>query len=309
VGALASVIAPVFLVVGAGYLARWRGWMTDSGIDGLMTFAQGIAIPLLLFRAIATLELGRDFEAALLLAFYCGALAGFLAGLAGARALFRRSWEDSIAIGFVGLFSNSLLLGLPITERAYGTGALAANYAIIALHAPFCYAVGITAMEIARAGGTPARALPGKVLRAIFSNALVLGITAGFGVNLAGIALPGVLTDAVDLLVRAGIPAALFGLGGVLHRYRPEGDMRVILFICAISLVLHPAITFGLGRALGLSTDGLRSAVLTGAMAPGVNAYLFANLYGVARRVAASAVLIGTGLTILTATVWLSILP
>ncbi|WP_084861285.1 AEC family transporter [Salibaculum halophilum] len=308
-GALASVIAPVFLVVGAGYLARWRGWMTDSGIDGLMTFAQGIAIPLLLFRAIATLELGRDFDVALLLAFYCGALAGFLAGLAGARALFRRSWEDSIAIGFVGLFSNSLLLGLPITERAYGTGALTANYAIIALHAPFCYAIGITAMEIARAGGTPARALPGKVVRAIFSNALVLGITAGFGVNLAGVALPAVMTDAVDLLVRAGIPAALFGLGGVLHRYRPEGDMRVILFICAISLVLHPAITFGLGRALGLSTDGLRSAVLTGAMAPGVNAYLFANLYGVARRVAASAVLIGTGLTILTATVWLSILP
>jgi predicted permease len=85
--------------------------------------------------------------------------------------------------------------------------------------------------------------------------------------------------------------------------------MRVILFICAISLVLHPAITLGLGRALGLSTEGLRSAVVTGAMAPGVNAYLFANLYGVARRVAASAVLIGTGLTILTATVWLSILP
>ena len=303
------MIAPVFLVVGAGYLARWRGWMADSDIDGLMTFAQGIAIPLLLFRAIATLELDRDFDAALLLAFYCGALAGFLAGLAGARALFRRGWEDSIAIGFVGLFSNSLLLGLPITERAYGTGALTANYAIIALHAPFCYAVGITAMEIARAGGTPARALPGKVLRAIFSNALVLGIAAGFVVNLAGIALPGVLTDAVDLLVRAGIPAALFGLGGVLHRYRPEGDMRVILFICAISLVLHPAITFGLGRALGLSTDELRSAVVTGSMAPGVNAYLFANLYGVAKRVAASAVLIGTGLTVLTATVWLSILP
>ena len=308
-GTLASVIAPVFLVVGAGYLARWRGWMGDGDIDGLMTFAQGIAIPLLLFRAIATLELGRDFSLPLLAAFYCGALAGFLAGLAGARALFRRSWEDSIAIGFVGLFSNSLLLGLPITERAYGADALTANYAIIALHAPFCYAVGITAMEIARAGGTSARALPGKVLRAIFSNALVLGIAAGFVVNVAGIALPAVLTDAVDLLVRAGIPAALFGLGGVLHRYRPEGDMRVILFICAVSLVLHPTITLGLGRALGLSTDALRSAVVTGAMAPGVNAYLFANLYGVARRVAASAVLVGTALTVVTATVWLSILP
>ena len=85
--------------------------------------------------------------------------------------------------------------------------------------------------------------------------------------------------------------------------------MRVILYVCAISLLLHPAITLGLGRVMGLSNEALRSAVITGAMAPGVNAYLFANLYGVAKRVAASAVLIGTGLTMLSATVWLSVLP
>jgi predicted permease len=44
-------------------------------------------------------------------------------------------------------------------------------------------------------------------------------------------------------------------------------------------------------------------------MAPGVNAYVFANMYGVARRVAASAVLIATGLTVLTAWFWISVLP
>ena len=44
-------------------------------------------------------------------------------------------------------------------------------------------------------------------------------------------------------------------------------------------------------------------------MAPGVNAYLFANMYGVAKRVAASAVLIATALSVLTVWGWLSILP
>ena len=44
-------------------------------------------------------------------------------------------------------------------------------------------------------------------------------------------------------------------------------------------------------------------------MAPGVNAFLFANLYGVAKRVAASTVLIATALSIGTVWVWLSILP
>jgi malonate transporter len=137
----------------------------------------------------------------------------------------------------------------------------------------------------------------------------VLGIALGFVVNLGHIPLPVVFTDAVDLMVRAALPAALFGLGGVLYRYRPEGDMRTVLFVCAVSLGLHPAIVWTLGSASDLSTEAFRSAVLTASVAPGINAYVFANMYGVAKRVAASAVLVGTGLSILTTALWLGMLP
>jgi predicted permease len=44
-------------------------------------------------------------------------------------------------------------------------------------------------------------------------------------------------------------------------------------------------------------------------MATGVNGYLFADMYGSAKRVAASSVLIGTGLSVLTLWCWLAILP
>ena len=307
--ALLDVILPVFLVMGFGYVAVWRGWFSDDWVEGLMRFTQNYAIPCLLFRNIAAMDLGQDFDLAMLGSFFAGAFGGFVAGLLGARLIFGRPWPDAVAIGFVGLFSNSVLLGLPITERAYGPEALTANYSIIALHAPFCYAIGITAMELARnAGGGLRVALP-RILRAVFRNALVIGIGLGFAVNLTGAPLPGVLTDAVDMMARAALPAALFGLGGTLYRYRPEGDMRTILYVVACSLLLHPAITWGLASLQGVGTGGMRSAVLTAAMAPGVNAYVFANMYGVARRVAASAVLIATGLTVLTAWFWISILP
>ncbi len=307
--ALIDVILPVFLVIGFGYVAVWKGYFADTAVDGLMKFTQNFAIPCLLFRAISTLDLGQSFDLALLASYYAGALTGFSAGLLGAHYLFGRDWEDSVAIGFCCLFSNSLLLGLPITERAYGLSALEANYAIIAIHSPFCYAVGITAMEIARNRGASVAALPGKVLKAMFNNALILGITLGFIVNLGGIPMPAVLTDAIDLMVQAALPAALFGLGGVLYRYRPEGDMRTIMFVVAISLILHPLIVWGLAKSNGLSDAALRSAIMTAAMAPGINAYVFANMYGKARRVAASAVLVGTGLSIFTVWIWLAVLP
>lgn len=308
---LAGSILPVFLVVGAGYIVTWRGYLTPEHIDGLMRFGQGIAIPLLLFRAMAGLDLRAGFDPGLLGAFYIGALAGFLVGLVGARILFHRDWEDAVAIGFVGLFSNTLLLGLPITARAWGEDALAGNFAIIAIHAPLGYGLGIAAMEIARAHGTglAALALIRRILAAIFSNPLVVGIIGGVALNLSGMALPGPVMAGVNMVADAGIPVALFGLGGVLLRYRPEGDRGTILFITAVSLVLHPSITFGLAHLFSVPVPGMRSAVVTAAMAPGINAYLFADMYGRARRVAASAVLVGTVASVLSAAFWVAVLP
>jgi len=307
--ALIDVILPVFFVIGFGYIAVWKGYFSDAGVDGLMKFTQGFAIPCLLFRAISTLDLEQNFDLALMGSYYTAAFACFVVGLLGARYIFGRDWEDSVAIGFCCLFANSLLLGLPITERAYGVGALEANYAIIAIHSPFCYAVGITAMEIARNRGGNITKLPMKVLNGMFHNALIVGISLGFVVNLGGIPLPEVFTDAVDLMVRAALPAALFGLGGVLYRYRPEGDMRTIMFVVAVSLILQPALVWWLAKANDLSDGALRSAILTAAMAPGINAYVFANMYGKARRVAASSVLMATGLSILSVWLWLAVLP
>lgn len=307
--ALLDVILPVFLVLGFGYVAVWRGYFSDSAVEGLMKFTQNFALPCLLFRAISTLDLGQDFDIALLLSFYSGAIAGFAAGLLGARYLFKRPWEDSVAIGFCGLFSNSLLLGLPITERAYGAEALLPNYTIVAVHAPFCYGIGLTAMEIVRGKGNGVISTTRSILLSMFRNALVIGILLGFIVNFCGITVPSVLGDAIDMMIRAALPAALFGLGGVLYRYRPEGDMTTIAYVCGVSLLVHPAVTWMVGSAAGLSTGQFRSAVLTASMAPGVNTYIFANMYGVAKRVAASTVLIATALSILSIWVWLAILP
>ena len=306
---LLDVILPVFLVIGFGYVSVWRGYFPQAGTASVMLFAQNFAIPCLLFQAIARIDLSNSFDPRLLLSFYLGAAICFALGMLAARFWLRRDWEDSVAIGFCCLFSNSVLLGLPITERAYGPDALVGNFAIVALHAPFCYGLGITVMEIVRSRGQSEKAMLRAVLRAMFRNVLVLAILLGFAVNLSGLAIPGVLDDALSLVVRAALPTALFALGGVLVQYRPEGDFKAIAMVCAIALMLHPALVWSFGSALSLSTDGFRSGVLTAAMAPGVNAYIFANMYGRARRVAASSVLIATGLSIVSVWLWLSVLP
>lgn len=313
---LIDVILPVFLVIGFGYLVAWKGLFAEGAVEGLMRYAQNFAVPVLLARSIARLDLQASYDLGLMASFYAGALSAFAIGLAAARWVFQRSGPEAVAIGFACLFSNSLLLGVPITERAYGTEALAGNFAIISVHSPFLYTIGIVAMELVRSHGSGA-GLSSVGLRAlvgVLRTPLVIGILCGFAIQafsaLTGLPLPGPLSSAMDMIAGSALPAALFGLGGVLVRYRPEGDGRVIAMVTGLSLIVHPAIAYALGHfVFDLPVAGLRSATLTAAMAPGVNAYLFANMYGVARRVAASSVLVATAGSILSVWAWLAVLP
>ena len=311
--ALLDVILPVFLVIGFGYTAARARLFDDSAVDGLMRYAQNFAAPTLLFASIARLDLAATFQPALFLSFYLAAFTSFAVAFTAAIALFRRPVTDAVAIGFVALFSNSLLLGVPITERAYGAEALTGNIAIISIHAALFYSFGILMMEWARSVGQPRQSHAGfaaQVIRGVVSQPLVIGILCGFAVNLTGLPQPVAFAAAVDMMSKSGLPAALFALGGVLWRYRPEGDKSLIALVCVTSLLIHPSITYGLGRfVFGLDTAALRSSTITAAMAPGVNAYMFAHLYGVGKRVNASAVLIATALSIFTTWGWLHVLP
>lgn len=307
----AGVILPVFLIIGLGWLARWRGYFGDEAVDALMRYAQNIAAPILLGVSIYGMDLGTAFQPGLLLSFYIGAFSAFALGIVGARAL-GRPGQDAVAIGFACLFSNSLLLGVAITERAYGTAGLAGNFAIIAIHSPIMYSLGIVAMELTRSRGQnlPLHRLTRQIGRSILTQPLIIGILTGFAVNLSGLTLPGFAFDGLKMIAGTTIPTALFGLGGVLFRYRPEGDGKAIALVVVASLGVHPIIAWTLGtQVFALDAPALRSAVITAAMAPGVNAYLFAHMYGVGKRVAASAVLIATGLSIGTTWIWLQILP
>ena len=306
--ALLDVIIPVFLIIGFGYCTVWSKLFSIDTIDGLMKFSQNFAIPVLLFNAIAKVDLANVFDLNLFFSFYVGATAGFLLGFLGSHYLFNRPLEDSVAIGFCCLFSNTVMLGLPITERAYGEDALQHNFAIVSIHAPFCYFLGITVMELVKSSEKSIRKKSVVILKAMFSNALVVGIVLGFFINICGISLAKSIQASVDMITAVALPAALFGMGGVLYQYRPAGDIGPIVMICTTSLLIHPAIVWFTGSNLELTDMQLRSAIITAAMAPGINTYVFANMYGKAKRIASTGVLFSTALSIGTVWLWLTLL-
>lgn len=303
-----NIVAPVFLVVGAGYLAVKSGIVGADPIDHLMKFAITFAIPCLLFRATSTIDLAAAFDWRILVAYYSAAITGFILVYLIARKLFKRRPGEAVAIGFAALFSNLVLLGLPISERAWGVDTMAPNFALVSVNAPICYLIGITAMEFLRADGRNAVETTRVVLRAMFRNSLMIGIGLGFFVNLTGLPLPAALTGAVDLLARASLPVALFALGGVLTRYTMSKSLGEAVTVAFVSLLLQPGLTLLAASQLALPAQTVKSIVLMAAVAPGLNAYLFASMYNRSLGASASSVLLATALSVFSVSAWLLVL-
>tara|TARA_A100000164_G_C21535987_1_gene598214 strand:- start:37 stop:663 length:627 start_codon:yes stop_codon:yes gene_type:complete len=204
------------------------------------------------------------------------------------------------------MFSNGVLLGLPISELAYGSESLFTNYTIIIGHAPLCYLVGITLIEVIKTEKATFALGLKNIVTAILFNNLAVGILLGIGFNFLDLKFS---TNSEELLKKGTtwiIPLALFTMGGVLYYYRIATSYQLPFAIIFTSLLVQPTIVYLLGRySWGIEIETLRNAVIMAAMAPGLNAYFFANMYDNSKDLVATTILLATGLTVFSSSFWI----
>ncbi len=303
------IVSPVFALVATGYLAVRFGVFPKTGVGGLITFVNNFAVPCLLFRAMLDIDFAAVFNPAMISGYYISAVATLAFSILLAHFIFRNRPGEAVASGFAAVFSNTVLLGLPIVQRAYGEDVLPIMYSIIGFHAPILMTISLITMEIMRRDGIG----PGKVavtaLRRVLTNPLLIGIALGLAGNLVGLTLIEPADAFTRMMAQAVLPAALFGLGGALNQYRVRENWLLSATMSFIKLLGLPAMVYVLVVwVLRVDPVIARIAVITAAMPSGINTYVFATSYNRSVDVAASAILITTALSVVTVTFWLYVL-
>jgi len=301
VSGILAVIAPVFGLMVLGFAAARRRWFEELATRGLVRFVFHFAIPALLFRSLAVIDLPADVEWGFLLSFYAGSLLVYALGMATARFLYRRPPDIQAIFGMSAGFSNTVLVGIPVLLAAYGPQASLPTFLLIALHSPILMPLTVALIQVgqgeAGALGERLRRGAGELLR----TPIITSVLAGLLVNFAGWPLPAVLDSAAQLLGSAAVPCALFAMGASLAAFPLRGDLTPALLLATVKLVLHPLIVWLLAvPLLGLDGIWVSVAVTMAAMPTGVNAYLFAARYEAAEGVASRAVFISTAASVVT---------
>lgn len=309
----AETILVVFALIAIGYGASALRLIKPATGDGLSDFVFTVAVPLLLFRTIATAGFDDGAPWALWITYFSTILITWTVAHGTIRAGFGRDTRSGVVAGVTAGFSNLVLLGIPFVTALYGEAGLAALTQIVSVHLPVMMAASIILYEWAlRRDGAVTRA-PGVTslvtgfLRQLFSNPLIIGILAGLLARVSNVPIPDVIDRVIASLAGVAGPTALFAMGVSLRGYGVRGQVKQALSLVTLKLALMPAVALGVALLLGLPEFQAKIAVAAASLPSGVNSWLIANRLGTGQRLASTSMTIGTALAAMTTGIWLII--
>ncbi|MEX2466300.1 MAG: AEC family transporter [Gemmatimonadota bacterium] len=305
---LLSTVAPVFGIMALGFVAARFRVLDQASVRGLVLFVFNFAIPILLFGGLTEIEIPEDVSWGFLVAFYVGSGAAYAMAMAIGR-FFGRDLAAQAIFGMSGAFANLVLLGVPVILTAFGPEAALPMFLIIGFHSMTFMPITVALIHAGRGDGVSWRTQLLEVVAAVLKNPIVIGLLAGFAVNLSGLVLPSGIDRIVEMMGDAAIPTALFAMGASLVGYPARGDRAPAILLTVVKLLIHPFLVWLVAvPMLGLEGLWVSVAVVLAAMPTAVNTYLFGERYRAAPGVAARTVLLSSIFAVLTVSALLVIL-
>jgi hypothetical protein len=304
---LIELTAPLFLLVLLGHALARRGRWPQAATDALTRFVFAIAVPALLFRLMSGLSRMPPVDARLLVAYFGGCLLVFVAARIAAGKLFGLGGASQSVFAIGGIFSNLVLLGVPIAKVTLGDEALPAVSLVVVFHSLALWTLVTVSVEWARKGRV---SLAGFAQTAwgVIRNPVVASILAGAAWGWLGVPLPGVIDHTLRLLGEAAVPLSLIVLGMGLAEYGTASGWRQSAAIGVLKLGVLPAVVWALARVLALPPAETRAVTLLAALPVGANAYLMAREFGVLSGPIATALVVTTAAAAATTPLLLALL-
>lgn len=309
-----AIVLPVFALIGLGYLAA-RSRLLDPSIgDALGQFVFVIAIPVLIFRTLATSSLDGASPWGLWISYFTGVGVIWTAGTLLVRLAFGRDARAGVIAGISAGFANTVLVGIPLITAIHGEEGLVPLFLLISVHLPVMTIACAVLMERAAVlDGTQAPKPLGGVLREIAlslaTNPIVIGILAGGAWRILGWPVEGILADVLGRIAGAAVPVALFSLGMSMVAYGVRGNIGPAVLLSALKLVAMPAVVYGMAaHVVGMPPLWVSVATLIAACPTGVNAFLFAARYGTGHAMSANSITFTTAAAVVVTGGWMAFL-
>ena len=147
---LVGLTAPLFVLILFGYaLTRWAKWPKPVA-DALTQFVFAVAIPAFLFRLMSDFWRLPPVDARLLIAYFGGCLIVYALGRLIARRVFRMDGVAQSVFALGGIFSNNVLLGIPLAKITLGEASIPVMSLVLVFNSLILWTLVTISVEWAR---------------------------------------------------------------------------------------------------------------------------------------------------------------
>ncbi|QRZ13302.1 AEC family transporter [Paracoccus methylovorus] len=289
---------PFFLIIGTGWLAGRTRFFPPEATAWLTKFVFYFALSAMLFRFAATLDVGRLFDPAFVMAYLSGSAALWAVGFAVAR--WRRQPLATAAMeAHTAMTGNTGFLGVPMLVLLLGERAIGPVLMVLTIDM-VVFSTLITLIVTAARQGRVRVSTLWPLLRGIVSNPMIVSMLAGLAWAGLHLPLPGPLGEFLALLGASATPGALFAIGASLAGRAAE-RMGPALWLSFAKLVLHP-LAVGIAALAVFGVEPYAAGVMIAAAALPVagNVYILAQYFGTATQRVSAAILVSTAASIAT---------
>jgi predicted permease len=274
-----AALLPVFIAILIGALLRSFQFVRDDQWGAIDHVCYYVLFPAIIVKEIA----GADFTglpvARMALALMLGvtAMSSLLLVLRQPLCAFLGINGPQYTSLFQGATRWHTFIALAIVPPLFGTKALALAAVAAAAMTPLLNFINVAVLGYFAAGTRPR---PKALLLAIARNPFVLSCVAGILLQAAGVDLPGVVLDVLDIIGKGALGLALLTAGAGLRfdQLRATGATAVLATV--LKLAVMPLFVFGLTQVLGVSGTAQHVAVICASVPTGSGAYVLAKLMG-----------------------------
>ena len=303
---LVGLTAPLFFLVLLGYVLSRAGWPRTAS-DALTRFVFSVAVPTLLFRLMSDFSRLPRVDARLLVAFFGGCLLVYGAGRLVGAALFRMDGVAQSVFAMGGIFSNNVLLGIPLAKVTLGEAALPAVSLVLVFNSLVLWTLVTVSVEWARHRDLSLSGI-GRTTKGVVTNPVVASILAGTAFGFLDVPLPAMIDQTLLMISQAAVPLSLIALGMGLAEFGVSSGWRESAAIATLKLLLQPLAVYVLARLLALPPIETAAVVMLGALPVGANVYLMSRQFGVLAGAIASSIVLTTALAALTTPLTLTLI-
>ena len=295
---------PLFFIMLLGYLLHRKQFLTDDFVAMANKFVFNVALPVQLFRDLATMDVRASFDAKYVL--FCAAVttSSILVIWALAKLFLK---EKHIVGEFVQACyrSSAAILGAAFIQNIYGTSGMSGLMILGSVPLYNIFAVIILTLESpaldAKSGmGEKIK----KSLKGIVANPILLGIAVGFVWSLLRLPMPTMANKTLSSLAGMTSPLALLAIGAGFKGREALGYLKPTAVATVTKLVILPAIFLPMAVHFGFTDQKLVALLVMLGSVTTPAGYVMAKQMGHEGTLTGSVCVTTTVFSALTLTFW-----